>query len=98
MSAQVVVEIFLGLLTVMVAVATYLGAARAGKTQASTAIAQIEADAYNRARGIYEAAIDQLEEQVARLQTQVNGLEEEVTKLRKSNRDLRRKVEEEHGI
>lgn len=95
MSSQVVVELLLGVLTAMIAVATYLGAARAGKSQASTAIAQIEADAYNRARAIYEAAIDQLEEQVTRLQDQVDNLQEEVNLLRVSNRKLRQKVEGE---
>ncbi|MGH7240489.1 MAG: hypothetical protein ACREHG_10575 [Candidatus Saccharimonadales bacterium] len=94
MGGSLIVEILLAVLTVAVAVGTYLGAARAGKAQASGVLADVDAKAYERARESYESAIATLVEHVERLKVQLEQIETEVEQLHKSNRDLLGQVED----
>lgn len=106
MSASLAVEILLGLLTFSVsAVALFLGL-RANKAQAQAASTAVDAAAYQRAKDIYESAIDSLKGQttdlhdqvinlqteVSRLRTQSADLQTEVSRLRSSNAELRRHI------
>lgn len=92
MGGATIVEILLSVLVVAVSVATYLGAARAGKNQAAGAVADVEAKAYQRAEVIYQDAIDTLVKHVERLKDQSETLEMEVNKLHRSNSDLLEQV------
>lgn len=88
MSSATIVQILLALLTVAVGVGTYLGAGRAGRLQASGTLADIDAKAYERAKMIYESAIDTLQEHVTGLREQMSVLDREVAKLQSTNRSL----------
>ena len=88
MDSSLIVEILLGVLSVAIAFGSYIGASRVNRAQAETATTEIDAQAYQRAREIYESAIDALEEHVNRLKVQMVALGEEVTKLQASNAEL----------
>lgn len=94
MDGATVVEILLAVLTVAVGVGTYLGAGRAGRMQAAGTLADIDAKAYERAKMIYESAIDTLQEHVTTLRGQMGVLDEEVAKLQVTNRSLILQVSE----
>lgn len=106
MSTSLAVEILLGLLTAAIATAAFFAATRANRAQAQAAETAVDAEAYKRAKEIYESAIGSLKDQtrdlhdqvvnlqteVSRLRTQSADLQTEVTQLRSSNRDLRAQV------
>ena len=89
MNDSLIVEILLGVMSVAVAFGSYLGATRAKKAEASAAEADIDAEAFNRAKGIYESAISALENQLGRVRTQLEMLDSQVQALQTTNRELR---------
>jgi chromosome segregation ATPase len=89
-----IVEILLGVLAAAVGWAGYQGSKSANKTQAVTLPDDVEADAYERARNIYEGAIGSLEAQVRRLREELTILDREVNRLRESNVALLGQVDE----
>jgi predicted nucleic acid-binding Zn-ribbon protein len=91
-SASLVVEVLLGLLTAAVAVAALFSATRANRAQSQAAAAAVDAGAYERAREIYESAIGSLKNQTTDLHTEVVSLRDEVTRLRAQSADLRDEV------
>lgn len=89
MSDATIVEILLAVLALVVSYGSYLGASKASKSPAAVASpSDIDADAYERAKGIYESAISALEGHVSRLREQMEILDAEISKLQKSNREL----------
>ena len=94
MSASVVIEVLLAILSVMIGVGSFLGASRAAKFQATPALAEIDAKAYERAKQIYESAIDTMDEQIKRLHVNIDELNKEVTTLRRTNSDLISEMQE----
>ena len=88
MASSLIIEILLGLVAVMIGLGSFIGANRVEKLKANVSIADIDADAYERAKGIYESAIKALEGHVVRLREQMDILDVEVRKLQSSNRDL----------
>lgn len=88
MTDSTIVEIMLGVLTVMIGVGAYLGAARAQGVKAVGVSENIESDAYERARSIYEGAIKSMESHIDRLRSETAELASEIAKLRESNMDL----------
>jgi predicted RNase H-like nuclease (RuvC/YqgF family) len=84
-SDSLIVEILLGLLTVAVTVAAFLSAKRANEEQSKSERIAVDAAAYQRAKEIYEGALDALH-------TEVNGLRTEVSRLRNSNNRLQDEV------
>ena len=92
MDGSTVVEILLAVLTVAVGVGTYLSAGRAARLQSTGTLADIDAKAYDRAKGIYESAIDTLQEQLGNLRTQMGTLDAEISRLQETNRSLMRQV------
>lgn len=106
MSASLIVEILLGLLTAFVAIAALFVGLRANRAQAHAAEIAVDAGAYQRAKDIYESAIGSLKDQtrdlhdqvvnlqteVSRLRAQSADLQTEVTQLRSSNTDLRKQI------
>jgi septal ring factor EnvC (AmiA/AmiB activator) len=66
----------------------YNRAVKAAEISSRNETMKIEADAYGRARKMYEAGIAQLEEQVARLRQQVGEEQDVSTRLRKQINEL----------
>jgi peptidoglycan hydrolase CwlO-like protein len=87
-SAQLVTEVLLGLLTAVVAVAAYFSAQKANRLQARASTVAVDAEAYGRAKAIYEGALDALQSQTADLHEQVEALSDEVGRLRSANVEL----------
>jgi peptidoglycan hydrolase CwlO-like protein len=89
-SDSTIVEILLGVLALVVGYSSYIGASRASTATSMATQADVDAEAYARAKSIYESAIDALEGHVSRLQKQIDILGGEITKLQQSNLDLQR--------
>lgn len=85
-----IIETLLALLTGVVGFVSYHNSNRAAKAQAVATEADIDAEAYTRAKGIYESAINAMGDQVARLREQTVLLEQEVARLQKYNLELSR--------
>ena len=94
MSQSVIVEILLAVLTLAIGVGSFIGASRANSSQAAQARAAIDAAAYERAKQIYESAIDTLQEQIKALREQMTHLDKEVNKLQATNQSLVLRVAE----
>jgi len=94
MSQNVIIEILLAVLTVAIGVGSFVGASRANSSQAAGTRAAIDAAAYERAKLIYESAIDTLQEQIQALRVQMSTLDEEVIKLQRTNQSLMIRVGE----
>ena len=101
-----VTTVAIGVVTAVIAFATFYLAARAARAQHQAVVKGVDAEAYDRARGLYESAIDNLQEETRRLEAQVASLRAEVAqvhdqaallqaeirKLRSSNDALRREL------
>jgi peptidoglycan hydrolase CwlO-like protein len=92
-TTSLVVEILLGLLTAAIAAAAFFAATRANRAQAQAASVAVDAEAYGRAKAIYEGAIEALRSQTADLHEQVGALSTEVDRLRTANNDLSGEVD-----
>ena len=106
MSAGALSVLIIGVLGLIVAIATIWLSGHAARTQAGAAVKGVDAAAYDRARELYESAIDNLQEETRRLEAQVASLRAEVAavhdqagllqaeirKLRQSNDALRREL------
>lgn len=88
MDNTTIVEILLAVLSVIIGLTSYLGANRVSKQQADNAADDIDAQAYQRAREIYESAINELESHVNRLRVRMESLSDEVGLLRTQNNDM----------
>lgn len=88
MNVSIIVEILLGLMTLALGVGGYFGANKANKAQQETKQEEIDAQAYGRAKDIYESAINALQEHIVQLRQQMADLEQELMKLRKVNGEL----------
>ena len=98
MSSSIIIEILLALLAAMVGLGSFVGANRAGRLQATGTLADIDAKAYERAKVIYESAIDTLQEHVLILRDQMKNLDAEVTRLQETNRSLIQQVSEMQAV
>lgn len=87
-STSLIVEILLGLITIALGVGGYFGATKANRTQQETKQEEIDAQAYGRAKDIYESAIKSLQDNIVQLRQQMSDLEAELVKLRRANGDL----------
>ena len=94
MSPTVIVQILLAVLTVMVGLGAFIGANRANTSQAAGTQSAIDAAAYERAKQIYESAIDTLQDQIQGLREQMTNLDQEVIKLQQTNQNLVMRVAE----
>jgi peptidoglycan hydrolase CwlO-like protein len=99
MSADLIVEIILGVLSACIAAGAFIAATRASRVQAEllsdsekAAKAKVDAQAFDRAKTIYESAIATLQEQTRVLQSQVRTLQSEVSKLQNQSTELRAQI------
>lgn len=97
MNAQLAVEVLLGLLTAVVAVAAFFSAQKANRAQAHATTIAVDAAAYGRAKAIYEGAIEALQSQTADLHDEVGRLSAEVSRLRSANSSLSDEVGRLHN-
>src|SRR5215467_16252685 len=87
-----VLGVGLAVMSIAVSIAIWLGSTRAAKIKEqeenpSALIRRIDEEAYERARKIYESAIDKLEDELSRVNTMARDLQAEVYRL---NRELSR--------
>lgn len=87
----------LGVMSIVIAVVIWLAstrAARIAETEAtpSSYLRKVDEEAYERARRIYEAAIDQLEDELRRVSSQARDLQLEVQRLNYELIRVRRKL------
>lgn len=75
MTEPIIVEILLGLIVASVAFATFIMASRANKLQSKAVVVTVDAEAYTRARDIYEGVL--------------NNLRSDIKDLRDSNKELK---------
>jgi predicted nucleic acid-binding Zn-ribbon protein len=98
MSAGLLIEILLGLLAFGVSAAAFFSATRANRSQSDSARAAVDAGAYQRAKEIYEGAIETLRSQTAQLHGEVVSLQGEVTRLRLQGTELAGEVTRLRGV
>lgn len=91
LSSAFVTAVLISVPSVIIAVASYGLSVRAKRETARAALGQIDAEAYNRARGLYESAIDTLRRELAdtrsenaRLHTELAGLHADLAAARRS--------------
>ena len=104
MSDALIVQILLGVLTIVIGVATYLSASRANQQQDRAATVAVDAAAYTRAREIYEGALGTLRVDVENMRIEIvahresnNALRVEIGSLRESNNALRGEIAALHA-
>lgn len=78
----------LGIMSIVIAIVIWLASTRAAKIAEaeetpSAVLRKVDEEAYERARKIYEAAIDQLEDELSRVNTMARDLQAEVYRLNK---------------
>jgi chromosome segregation ATPase len=91
-STSLLVEILLALLALILPAAVFFAARGANRAQSETAALAVDAAAYQRAKEIYEGAIDALKSQTGDLHDQVVNLQSEVSRLRMQSADLSAEV------
>lgn len=87
----------LGVMSIVIAIVIWLASTRAARiaeveTNPSAYLKKVDEEAYERARKIYEAAIDQLEDELRRVSSQARDLQLEVQRLNLELIRVRRKV------
>lgn len=99
MNSAILIACIASLPGVLASYLAYRGSIKAAEKASRSETAKVEAGAYERARKMYEAGIQQLEEQVARLRQQVrdeqtvsNGLRERINELEEIVSHLRSQI------
>lgn len=92
MNARTLFDVLVVVVPLIIGLVTYLQAQKAIRTQARTQLriaeSDVDAEAYERAKGLYESSLGDLEKHVGRLRDQINLLTAEIAKLQKSNAEL----------
>lgn len=92
MSASSLIEAAVAVVTTSIAAAAFFQATKANRSQSQAAVTAIDAAAYERAKSLYESAIDTLNDQTTHLHDQVVNLQTEVSRLRSQSADLQSEV------
>lgn len=92
MTQTTVVDIILGVLPFLVGYATLRMTSRTANAAAIAEGKRVDAAAFERARGIYEGAISQLESELANVRTERDRLTGEVRRLSSINDQLEHQV------
>lgn len=87
MSAALASSVILGVLAAAMTLIAFVSASRANRSQANAAVVAVDAEAYTRAREIYEGAM-------GTLRVEVESMRGEIGRLRESNMDLQGQVKE----
>lgn len=94
MSPELIGTSILGLLSAVIATIALRSSTVASRSKDQASTKAIDAQAYDRARKLYESVIDQLEEDAGRLRGQVNSLDQQVSVMREEGEGLRRANQE----
>lgn len=101
MSSTLVVEILLGLIAAVIGFSSFYQATRANREQARLALAQstattkaVDAEAYERAREIYEHALNTLRAELRSTGTELHELRDSNEKLSTALREARTEISE----
>lgn len=83
MDEATAITIIIGAISLAVTIIIYIASTHAVRVQTENSnpnavLSRVDAEAYDRAKRVYEAAIDQLEEETVRLQSQSRDLQAEV--------------------
>jgi predicted RNase H-like nuclease (RuvC/YqgF family) len=86
MDPTTILTIAIGFLGVAISIVIWLASTHASRVQEhentpSAYLKQVDMEAYERARKIYEGAIEQLESEITRLQSQLREFQTEVAQL-----------------
>ena len=99
MSSTLVVELLLGLVTVVLGYNTFRSATQANREQSHAAVVAVDAAAYARARDIYESALDTLRAELVSTRDEIHSLRQsndqlraEIAPLRRSNERLQSEI------
>lgn len=82
MTATLIIEILLGVLTVVVGLGSFLAATHANRLQARSAQMAVDAGAYARAKEIYEGALGELRLELESMRAEIIRLRAEIVLLR----------------
>src|SRR5580704_16759981 len=104
MDGSVLIAVTLTFITVVISVVVFFAASHAARIQArenaNVAWTAVDAEAYKRAQVIYEAAITQLETELARshareleLQSEVANLQSQLSSLRRLQADMQEQLD-----
>jgi chromosome segregation ATPase len=93
-SADTLVTVFGIVLTTAVALAAFVTATRANRVQAQSAVLAVDAQAYERARDSYEAALRVAHGELAGLRAEMVTVRGELAATRVSNEQLQQAVRE----
>lgn len=89
MNSTVVVEILLGLLTLIVGFVTFMAASRTQRQQHMADKTAVDASAYERAREIYESALQTLREELSSTRSELLTARGDIISLREEIVHLR---------
>ena len=84
----------IGIPSVTVAIASYAFSAKANRAAAEADRDKVDADAYIRAKELYESTIDELRQEIVRLKEDLRDVREQLAALRAANRALTERLEE----
>jgi septal ring factor EnvC (AmiA/AmiB activator) len=98
MSPALAVDVVLGILPFVVGYATLRMTSRTASQAAQVEAKRVDAAAFERARTIYEGAIDQLESELGQVRTERDRLSGEVRRLAGINDELERQTGVMHGV
>jgi len=97
MDPNILLAIVLAFIGIGISIVIWLASTHAAKIQEQNAtpsayLKSVDAEAYERAKRIYEAAIDQLQDEVDRLNQQLRDFQAEILRLNSEVLRLRRKM------
>jgi len=82
MNADRIIEIFLGLLTVAVGYSSFYLATRSAKVQGDASAKAVDAAAFERAREIYESALDAIRKELTDTRNELRATRDELNSTR----------------
>lgn len=92
LDTSLIVTILLGIATVTIAFASFRVASRANRAQSEAVVVAVDAGAYERAKSIYEGAIETLTDQVGEFRSQIVTLQADMRLLRDQSAELQTEV------
>ena len=92
MTGDTVVQVLLGLLVLAVGYTGFVTASRATRSQAASADRAVDAGAFERARQIYEGALETLRDELAATRSDLLSARSEISGMREDSLKLRQEI------
>lgn len=96
-TGPVVTTLVVGVPSAAAAVASYIFSIHAHREAAATSKNKVDADAYLRAKELYESAISELRLEIERLKTELHDMREQITTLEVANEELQKRLRRDGG-